>query len=141
MLSLTYVSMPVNAVANRANVLDDLRAVSAASNSALDITGILLATPLYFAASLEGPDRNIGTVLGRIRADERHDGLRVIRRSAVEQRRYPAWRMIRIEGGHYCDSGITPLLAAAHRNGGQDATRKLDWLLENIGLRAANPLF
>lgn len=139
MLSLTYVSTPLIPVADRPNVLDDLQAGAIASNSALDITGILLATPLYFAEWLEGPDGNVRAVLERNLADPRHHDLRVIRKSFVEARRIPTWRMVRFEGEYFGDAGITPLLAAAHDEGGRDAARRLDRLFDAIAFNSAGP--
>lgn len=137
MLSVTYVSVPRIAVAARADVLDDLQAISVAANSVLEITGILLVTPRYFAERLEGPPANVQVVLDRIVADQRHHDLRVIRKSHVAARCFRTWRMVRFEGENFGDAGITPVLAGAHGDGSLNAARRLDRLLDAIAFNRA----
>jgi hypothetical protein len=134
MSSLVYVSRPTIAIGDRADELDDILAVSAARNSALDITGLLIATPDYFAQLLEGPSASIDEVMASIMADNRHHDVRVVRRSDDHLRRYPAWRMARFERENFGTFRTGPLLAACHLGEDRDALAKLERLVDAIAL-------
>ena len=137
MLSLIYVSRPLVDGPQRATALDDSQMVSIARNSTLDITGLLISTPQYFAQLLEGPLRSIDTVMASILVDPRHHDVRIVRRSQLTARRYPQWRMARFEGENFGEASITPLLAAAHAQDDPDAARRLDRLIEAMALKRA----
>ncbi|WP_275229759.1 BLUF domain-containing protein [Novosphingobium album (ex Liu et al. 2023)] len=136
---MIYVSRPLIENEDRARVFDDIQAVSIARNSMLEITGLLIATPRFFAQLLEGPARGVDTVMASILADPRHHEVRVVRRSEAAVRRYPLWRMARFDGENFGIEGITPLLAAAHARDDPEAGRRLDRLMAAIAFSRASP--
>ena len=134
MLSLVYTSRALIEAAARARVLDDLRACSIARNSALDITGILIATPWHFAELLEGPNCNIEAVMASILADPRHCDVRIARRSGAERILFPTWQIARFDGEDTGAGSVGQLLAAVHQEDDGANLRKLDRLFQAIAL-------
>lgn len=132
MLSLVYISKSLIGKDQHSDALDDIQAIAIARNSSLDITGLLIATPQYFAQLLEGPAPEVDTVMASILADPRHHEVRIVRRSEVAAARYPLWRMARFEGENFGKVSITPLLAAAHRQVDAAANLKLDRLIAQM---------
>jgi hypothetical protein len=137
MLCLTYVSRPLIALADRAQLLADIQAVSAARNSMLDITGLLIASPEFFAQVLEGPIDDVEAVMASILADPRHHDIRIVGRSDVATRRFPRWRMAVFDSANFGSGSISPLLAAAHAQDAPHAVSRLDRLIEAIALNGA----
>ncbi|QZH74182.1 MAG: BLUF domain-containing protein [Erythrobacter sp.] len=97
MLTGSYVSRPTIPFLLRPGVLDDIRAVSIARNSQLDVTGLLIVTVLYFAQVLEGPEDAVDEVMRSIAADPRHHEIVVVRRNVLKRLQFPLWRMARFE--------------------------------------------
>lgn len=83
MLELVYIS-----TATRSFEQDDLRELveqAAAINSREGITGLLLYNGRNFLQLLEGESGRIVALMARLRADPRHDGIRIVsqRRTAA----------------------------------------------------------
>ena len=63
-------------------------------NNAIDgVTGLLFTDGFRFVQVLEGSDDAVGSVMARIRADERHRDIRVIRDGLVPAREFGFWSM------------------------------------------------
>lgn len=137
MLSVIYVSRPLIEPADRQQCLTDIQTVSIARNSTLDITGLLIASPEFFAQVLEGPAEDVAAVMASISADPRHSDLRVVRRSESPTRRFPRWRMACFDSADFGNTAITPVLAAAHAQEDPDALRRLDRLIDAITRQSA----
>ncbi len=84
---------------SRATVPVDLELVlsiaqeSQRRNSRMAITGILLATNTHFFQVLEGEERPLERVYGRIARDRRHTDLCVLSRGPVARRQFDGWAM------------------------------------------------
>lgn len=138
MLSLIYVSRPLIQPTDREQYLADIQAVSIARNSTLDITGLLIASPEFFAQVLEGPEEDVAAVMASIFADPRHADLRVVKRSESSTRRFPRWRMACFDSADFSSTAITPLLAAVHAQDDPEALRRLDRLIDAITRNGAS---
>jgi len=69
---------------------------SASNNSAADLTGFLIFANNRFFQVIEGSESAIDALFRRIETDPRHCSIKVIDRSAIDQRAFPRWRMKRI---------------------------------------------
>lgn len=70
---------------------------SARENPARDLTGFLIYARDMFVQFLEGPADSIDLLLNELRADRRHCNLEILYRADAASRRFPAWRMQRID--------------------------------------------
>lgn len=132
MLSLLYISRVAVSQALWDATLSDIQAISVARNAPLDITGLLIATPYWFAQLLEGPPENIDLVMMSILADRRHCDVRVVRREMANQRRCPLWRLARFEQGTFETTYVRPVMERTHDDADADALRLLDRLIDHI---------
>lgn len=71
----------------------ELLDVSRRNNRQRDITGILLYRGGNFLQVLEGPEREVDALYQTITKDERHSGVLLIARRAIETRDFPDWEM------------------------------------------------
>jgi len=86
-----YVSRVAPGVAHR-----DIRAIldrSRRRNRMLDLTGCLVCTGRHFAQVIEGRGDALRTLVDRIAADPRHEGMRRVLERRVAVRQYPLWSM------------------------------------------------
>lgn len=90
--------------------LAELQARSLDRNSALDLTGVLLATADNFAQYLEGNPIGLSLVMDSIRRDRRHSDLRIAPLAPLARRRFPAWRMACFAPGNFVARFMQPLL-------------------------------
>lgn len=132
MLSLLYVSRCAVPASLWSSALADIQSVSVANNSALNITGLLIATPDWFAQLLEGPPENVDRVMMSILADPRHYDVRIVRREMIAKRRGPTWRLVRFDRGAFETNHVAPALESAHANKGGAPLRSLDRLIDRI---------
>jgi len=137
MLSLIYISCQSVEPGDRSEVLDDIQVVSIARNTQLDMTGLLITTSDHFMQLLEGPASGVNAVMASILVDPRHHGVRIIRRSELDERCYPQWRMARFDGERFGGAGVNALLAACHANDDPVARAKLDRLIETVAFATA----
>ena len=63
------------------------------NNRCLGVTGYLLRSRLKYFQFLEGEAEALEDLLGRIRTDQRHDGLEVLLDETVSERRFTGWAM------------------------------------------------
>lgn len=75
------------------DALDDLLAHSRDRNRADDITGLLLYRRGRFVQFIEGPEAAVRAALARIRADPRHENVRVLIDGFSPTRQLPDWTM------------------------------------------------
>lgn len=132
MLSLLCVSRCAVPLAEWSAAVTDIQLVSAARNSMLDITGLLIATPGWFTQLLEGSAENVDSVVMRVLADMRHCDMRIVRRKMIEKPRCSTWRIVRFDQGSFEAMHVRPLLEKAHQSSGSDALMPLDRLIDQI---------
>lgn len=60
-----------------------------------DITGMLVIVDGRFFQAIEGPEANIARLMTSLKADRRHESIRVLRRRPIAQRQFPDWSMKR----------------------------------------------
>ena len=115
--SLLYVSRVQIESSCIAEQLSDILTVSIARNTAFNITGLLIATPRYFAQLMEGALPLLDSVMARILEDARHCDIQIVLRAPLDRRIGGAWRLIRFEAGSFEERHVTPPLERAHRDG------------------------
>ena len=71
----------------------EILALSKRNNWRLDLTGCLLFSGRHFAQTLEGRPEHLDPLLGRIKADERHTDVIVLRDHVVKHRLHGGWSM------------------------------------------------
>ena len=71
----------------------DCLSFSRSSNHAHDLTGMLLYRRGRFFQVLEGPEDAVDELMRKIRRDSRHDGVRVLLRESLDDRRFDEWTM------------------------------------------------
>ncbi len=75
---------------------DDLRSILAASernNPPQGITGVLMMASMQFLQVMEGPSDNINELYRTLQRDTRHEHLRLIEFTAIQQRLFDGWAM------------------------------------------------
>lgn len=91
MIRLIYVSR-----VGRTVRFEDAEAIArgaAARNTKNGVTGLLLYTPSHFIQVLEGEPTVVEATVTRIAADPRHEGLRIVSRTLIEERLFGLWAM------------------------------------------------
>lgn len=96
--------LPANDPAGLAEILR----VARSKNADLGITGALMLYDDWFAQVLEGPQPVIEALFARIKADPRHDGVRLNEAGAVPKRLFAKWAMAVVAEHHEPDM---PLVA------------------------------
>ncbi|MCO5093450.1 BLUF domain-containing protein [Bosea sp. (in: a-proteobacteria)] len=77
----------------RSEELDRILASARRLNERNGITGFLLATDSAFAQVLEGAREAVAETYGRIGADPRHAGLKLLCEQPIAARSFPGWAM------------------------------------------------
>lgn len=92
---LTYLSrnlMPGNAEALN-DQLSAILAVSRRNNQRDGLTGYLVSDGIWFVQILEGDHEKVMATLIRIRFDQRHSDIAVLRTREIRTRSFPQWSM------------------------------------------------
>lgn len=76
-----------------ADDLTDLLTQSRSANEGVDVTGVLLYRQGRFVQYLEGDEATVRMLVGRIGADPRHSGFRVLVDGEHDSRYFPQWTM------------------------------------------------
>jgi hypothetical protein len=109
----------------RAGEAEQLRAIVAGGrsrNEALGVHATLVAARGLFAEVLDGPEDSLRTLMASIRADPRHEHLRVVlEQDARIDRPGPGMDLVYEGDSFYVARYITPLLDA-HRRAAEQAT-------------------
>jgi hypothetical protein len=66
-------------------------------NRRRDLTGLLGFTGSHFLQVLEGEEAQLDDVMRSIARDPRHEGLRMLQRQPVQERRFGRWSMSLVE--------------------------------------------
>ncbi len=83
--------------------LADILKVARSKNADLGITGALMLYDDWFAQVLEGPQAVIEALYARIKADPRHNGVRLNEAGAVPKRLFAKWAMAVVAEHHEPD--------------------------------------
>jgi hypothetical protein len=70
-----------------------LLTVSRDRNAEADVTGMLVYAERSFMQMIEGPEDAITDTYDRIVADDRHEAVRLLLRTRIDQRLFPDWTM------------------------------------------------
>lgn len=99
---LIYRSHSLLAPADEAGLADILK-VARHKNADLGVTGALMLYDDWFAQVLEGPEAVVETLYARIKADKRHDGVRLNEAGAAPKRLFGKWAMAVVAEHHEPD--------------------------------------
>ncbi len=83
--------------------LADILKIARSRNADLGITGALMLYDDWFAQVLEGPQPVIETLYARIKADPRHNGVRLNEAGNVPKRLFAKWAMAVVAEHHEPD--------------------------------------
>ena len=83
--------------------LADILRTARSNNAALGVTGALMLYDDWFAQVLEGPRDVVETLFGTIRADPRHDSVRLDQAEMVPRRLFEKWAMAIVAEHHEPD--------------------------------------
>ncbi|PTM46463.1 BLUF domain-containing protein [Phreatobacter oligotrophus] len=75
------------------DTLTQIEGQSARNNARLKLTGILLSVDRHFLQVLEGSNRSISTLLGKLFTDQRHSDILLVELVPVDRRLFPEWTM------------------------------------------------
>lgn len=94
MRRLIYASQWAEGVREDAHhVLQAIVGRSIQKNREADVTGFLISQNGVFMQALEGPDRAVAEIFGRIAGDERHSAIQVLSDEEVAERQFRRWSM------------------------------------------------
>ena len=105
------------------------------SNAANDITGALLFTGTHFVQVLEGDAGPIDTLLRKLHADNRHDGLIITSRASLTKRRFAGWDMAYSGPSQFVTMRVSRMFNKADPAGQRNASR---WLIDLMRQLAQN---
>lgn len=91
LIQLIYVS--VSKTFMTATDLMDILDKSRKNNRPRNVTGVLLYQNGFFVQVLEGQAADVDAIYQKIENDARHGHVKVIDRSAIQQRGFPTWSM------------------------------------------------
>ncbi len=91
MLQLIYASAAVRNYTGSA--LKPLLCAARKANARRGISGMLVYHARSFLQVLEGPDTEVDALFDAIRSDPRHTAVRLIFRSAIEEKQFEHWSM------------------------------------------------
>jgi len=114
--SLLYISDHLLSPAALAAEVDAIVEGSLRRNSALQVTGALVATADHFAQVLEGAPAHVEELMATIVQDARHSNVRLIDVHDVNERFFPRWSLAYLGTSDEFERQID-LLARAHLNG------------------------
>jgi hypothetical protein len=126
-VSLLYVSRKALPAVAEEHEIAQIVQWSMQRNLQLEVTGLLLATAGHFAQILEGPQPAIDALMTRIRRDWRHQNVRVLRETEIENRFFPNWSLGYSGWSDYLASFIAPLAEGAAPAPG--SIERLTWLM------------
>ena len=96
MKRITYVSVASRPVSPEE--LDQILTISIRNNARCGVTGILLRCGQFFFQILEGDESSVDLTLSRIRNDDRHHDVQLLKvEPAIQARQFPEWSMQTIQ--------------------------------------------
>ncbi|CAN5256359.1 hypothetical protein BH24ACT10_BH24ACT10_12660 [soil metagenome] len=98
---------------DRRRELGELFSAARSHNKKNGITGALLLSNESFVQTLEGEQHVVQELLGRIRADTRHDQLEILDTGLVDDRVFARWAMAKVAD----DEDASDMALIAHTDG------------------------
>lgn len=91
MIEISYISTTTEPVST--DRLLALLQQSLTNNARAGVTGLLLYGNATFLQALEGEEKDVDALFGRIEKDQRHTNIRILHHRPIERRRYADWSM------------------------------------------------
>jgi hypothetical protein len=96
LVRLIYASRAVNPITDE--VIENVLATSRSRNPDAGITGVLcVCRSNVFMQILEGGREEVNRLYGRLVRDERHTEVTLLDYAEIDERRFPSWRMGRVD--------------------------------------------
>ena len=133
--TVTYASVCALKPKITATAVETLVARARSWNAANDITGALLFTGTHFVQVLEGRAGAVDTLLLKLHADDRHDGLIVTNRAALPRRRFAGWDLAYSGSSQFVAKRVHRMFDETDPAGQRDATR---WVVDLMRQLAQN---
>ena len=73
--------------------IDRILDVCKKNNPVIGITGVLLYSPTQFIQYVEGDSRKLSVLYEKIKADTRHEQVRMISYGPITEKAFPSWHM------------------------------------------------
>ncbi|HEX7694354.1 MAG TPA: BLUF domain-containing protein [Sphingomonas sp.] len=89
----------------------DIRARSLARNSQLELSGMLVATPVHFVQVIEGPDESVEALVEILAADTRHTDPVTLDDRPIERRLFRRWTMLTFMAGGFLERYLEPAIS------------------------------
>lgn len=109
--SVLFVSTSLIPPDDERREIDSILAKGTARNASLAVTGSLLFTHKHFAEVLEGEWAVLEDLLGMIRQDPRHCGMRIIDVLQISEPIYTRWAMAYHGPSAYVSRRVAPLIS------------------------------
>lgn len=104
--------------------------VSRGRNAALNVTGALVFTGAYFAQCLEGPEAHISSLMDSIRRDPRHQDVKVVGTSPIQERHFKSWSMAYHGPSMFIEQHISRFFEMGNADTHKDAAKLLRLIKE-----------
>ncbi|WP_293750503.1 BLUF domain-containing protein [uncultured Paraglaciecola sp.] len=91
MIQLIYTSDFAQAL--KIEDFEKILAAAVTKNKRLDITGMMVVIDGHIFQTIEGSEHNVQSLMDSIKADNRHNNIRIIGVDSVVVRDYPDWAM------------------------------------------------
>ena len=108
--SLLYVSRSRMTLAESSSQVEDIVRLAQVANQALGVTGALISTEADFAQLIEGSEAAVDKLMAKILVDPRHEDVRVVKISEIQERRFDGWWMAYSGPSIFVNRHIKPLL-------------------------------
>jgi Sensors of blue-light using FAD len=136
--SMLYVSRSRLIYPEDNDQLANIQSFSVVRNRDLDVTGLLIVTPVFFAQYIEGEPDALRELMASIREDPRHGNLVMLDVPFFDYRRFPSWRMSMFGPDERISQITHPVLT--HMNGAlpPEQMNEVLAIIENFSLEEAH---
>jgi len=131
--SILYMSQSALVFSNEQTQVSNLVHQSRVWNKSVGITGALVFTERYFVQFIEGPNAAISTLLGKLYADRRHSGIRVVQDIEAADRHFQGWSLAYAGPDAFIDCHLASLLQVATGSALLTVTVELRSRLQGMG--------
>lgn len=106
---------------------------SSQNNTTREVTGVLIHVKGHFFQAIEGPRGGLDELLGVLRKDPRHNSIKILLRKPIAQRRFPNWRMHRMQVDDTIQAAATfKRLLTEHGDTGDILARFEEYLSQHL---------
>lgn len=115
-------------------VLDDMLRLWRRNNIELSLTGALLLCDGAFVHLLEGDRRDVERMFARVKADPRHENVRLLQRRPLVRRRFENWPLAYVGPSRWVSRALGGIeLAQLPADSAEDAAYLIDLILSFVG--------